>query len=231
MSPKRKREPWRGEPLPRGRHKLSAEEVRSSQRERLLRAMLEHVAAHGYAETTVPDVVAAARVSRNSFYELFEDKTACFLALCDTEASELLDELMALAEEPDWLRAVRRGMRIYLKWWKDRPAFSRAYFVELPSAGPRAIEQRPRQQERFVAMFAALGARARTEQRDLPPLSDVALRVFVGGVTDVVAEEVRAGRISRLPRLEDELVRLTVRVLADDATAARAVNKRFDRAA
>ena len=49
------------EPLPRGRHKLDRDAVRASQRERLLRAMLQCVAADGYAATTVPRVAAAAR--------------------------------------------------------------------------------------------------------------------------------------------------------------------------
>ena len=69
-----------GEPLPRGRHKLGADTVRASQRERLIRAMLETVAEQGYEATTVPRVVARARVSRNAFYEFFDDKTSCFIA-------------------------------------------------------------------------------------------------------------------------------------------------------
>ena len=31
----------------------------------------------------VDQVVARARVSRNAFYELWRDKTDCFIALCD----------------------------------------------------------------------------------------------------------------------------------------------------
>ena len=84
------------EPLPRGHHGLTPEEVRSSQRERLLRAMLASVAERGYAATTVPQVVADARVSRNSFYALFQDKEGCFIALCDEEAADLV----AVIREP-----------------------------------------------------------------------------------------------------------------------------------
>jgi AcrR family transcriptional regulator len=223
VSSKRKREPWRGEPLPRGRHKLSPEVVRASQRERLMRAMLECVAEHGYEATTVPQVVAAARVSRNSFYEHFEDKTECFIALCDEAATELLDELLQFAAEPDWLAAVRRGSRLYLRWWQDRPEFSLAYFRDLPTAGARAIAQRDRQYARYREMFEELARRARTEQPGLPPFSPVAARVLVLATTELVAEEVRAGRTARLAELEDDLVHLTVKLLADDATARRAL--------
>src|SRR4051794_21015716 len=156
MSPERK-----FEPLPRGRHKLSAEAVRASQRERLLRAMVELVGENGYADTTVPMVVSAARVSRSSFYALFTDKTDCFLAACDDMSSDMLEQLVALGAEDDWVRALNIGMERYLQWWQRRPAFSRAYFVELPAAGTRAVQQRDRQYARFRELFAALAARAR----------------------------------------------------------------------
>jgi hypothetical protein len=71
-------------------------------------------------------------------------------------------------------------------------------------------------------MFADLGRRARVEQPGLEPLSDLVPRVLVVAITELVAEEVRAGRISRLTDLSDEIALLAIRLLADDATAERA---------
>lgn len=214
-------DPWRGEPLPRGRHKLSPESVRDSQRRRLMHAMVELVGERGYQATTVPDVVAAARVSRNSFYSCFDDKADCFLAVCDELATELLDALFAMADEGDWLQAVQRGMEVYLRWWQDRPAFSRAYLVEVPAAGARAVEQRDRQLVRFRAMFDALAARARAEDPALPPVPPLASRLLVVGITELIGEEVRAGRVGELDALAAELVPLVVALLADEATVRR----------
>jgi len=224
-------EGWEGDPLPRGRHKLSAQAVRSSQRDRLLRAMLGLVGEQGYADTTVPMVVSAARVSRSSFYALFDDKTDCFIAACDRESSELLESLVAMGSEEDWVQALRRGMDRYVRWWQQRPAFSRAYFLELPAAGTRAVRQRERQYARYRDMFAALGARARGEQPELPPLSPLATRMIVAGVTEIVADEVRGGRLAGLDALADDLLYLVLRLLADDATAEGAVSKRWLRLA
>src|SRR5256885_8680920 len=97
------------ETLPRGRHTLPPHVVRASQRERLVRAMLETVAERGYEGSTVPEVVARARVSRNAFYELFDDQTDCFIAACDDAAAELLDQLLALVVDPAWVLAMRHG--------------------------------------------------------------------------------------------------------------------------
>jgi AcrR family transcriptional regulator len=226
MSSDVKRQPWQGEPLPRGRHRLAPEQVRASQRERLLRAMVESVAERGYEATTVPHVVSLARASRNAFYEFFADKTECFLAACDESATETLTQLLALAAEPDWIHAMRRGTAVYLHRWQERPAFARAYFLGMPVAGERGAQHRERIYAGFRAMFADLGRRARAEQPDLPPLPDVVPRVLVLAITELVAEEIRAGRLDRLTDLEADILYLCVKLLSDDTTAAQAVQVR-----
>ena len=50
-----------------------------AQRARLLEAMTLAVGEKGYAAATVADAVRGARVSRGTFYALFESKEACFL--------------------------------------------------------------------------------------------------------------------------------------------------------
>jgi hypothetical protein len=73
-------------------------------------------------------------------------------------------------------------------------------------------------------MFADLGRRARAEQPELGPLSDVVPRVLVLAITELVAEEVRAGRTAKLTELSEDVALLAIRLLADDATAERARN-------
>jgi AcrR family transcriptional regulator len=201
------------EPLPRGRHKLGRDEVRESQRRRIVEAMVQAVAEHGYAATTVQRVAALARVSPNTFYAFFEDKLDCFLAVCEADAEELLTRLFAAGAEPDWVSAARAGTRSYLEWWPARPEASRVYLLELPAAGEAAVERRQALADRFVALFRLQAERARREQPGLPPVSEPRLRMLVAGIQDLVAQEVRAGRIERLPELEDEIVELTVRAL------------------
>ena len=62
------------------------------------------VAAHGYAGAKVGDIAAVANVSRSTFYELFDDKLACFTAahrqLTDGVVQEL-ELVIARARAPD----------------------------------------------------------------------------------------------------------------------------------
>lgn len=214
---------WPAKPLPRGRHTLSMRTVRSSQRARLITAMLARVAAQGYAKTTVSGVAAAARVSPNVFYDFFADKDECFLAACEEQAAELLGEITAAPAGAGWVERTRLGVAAYLRWWQERPELTRAYFLEMPMAGERAMAQRQRAYEPFARMFAQLGALARRERRDLPTLPAFVPGMLAISITEFVAAEVRLGRTARLMPLKDDLTFYLVKLLADEASARRAL--------
>jgi AcrR family transcriptional regulator len=205
---------WTGEPLPRGRHKLSRDEVLASQRSRLLRAMEELVGEFGYESTTVPQVIKAARVSTATFYRFFTDKVDCFIALCEERGERLLSALMPDQDEPrsvDPSARLDRRLEIYLHWWQDNPAMARAYFVELPAAGPRAIAERDRQYERFVALNRIIAGQFRGPDDAGPPEIDV--RASVMATTELIASEIRRGNVGRLVNLRSDLRRLLMKLL------------------
>ena len=67
-----------------GPHSFAPESVASNQRARLYGAMIELVAARGYAASTVAELCALAGVSKRTLYERFPGgKQQCFLATYD----------------------------------------------------------------------------------------------------------------------------------------------------
>jgi AcrR family transcriptional regulator len=217
------RDEWTAEPLPRGRHRLSSDEVETSQRERLLRAMAEVVAERGYEGASVPRVIAAARVSSNTFYRFFDDKAACFVALAERLGEELR-EALEVPEKPvgtpaGGLGALDHSLERYLAWWQERPALARVYFVELPSAGREAIEARERQSERFGSAYRRLGERARAYDTEALPLREIDVTAAAILTRELVARQIRAGRGDRLAELRDDLRYLLLRLLVSDRAA------------
>jgi AcrR family transcriptional regulator len=223
MSPRKEPEAKQGDPLPRGRHKLPREAVRASQRARLLSATAKLVGEQGYDATSVQQIVSAARVSASTFYRFFGDKADCFIALCEQQGEELFAELSSISAAGDTLEdalvALDRGIRLYLQWWQDRPRLARAYFLELPLAGPRALEERDRQYARFEALHRFTAERARVLRPDTPPLRDVDVTAATIVITELVARHVRAGQVERLDEIEDDVRYLLIRMLVDDHTA------------
>jgi AcrR family transcriptional regulator len=201
-------------PLPRGPHNLARDDVLASQRQRMLEAMAETVAAKGYAGTTVGDVVAGAGVSRKTFYEHFADKEECFLAAFDSGVDALLGAIAA-AQPVDATRMglVRARVRAYLTTLAARPAFARTFLIEVFAAGPRALERRQRVHARFEEFLKGLHAEARLEFPDLPEVRDVVWVAAVGALNEVVSQHLHEGRIEELPALEDTLVEIQAALL------------------
>jgi len=176
--------------------------------------MEELVGESGYESTTVPQVIKAARVSTATFYRFFSDKVDCFIALCEERGERLLAELMP---DEDQVRSfspserLDRGLDAYLHWWQDNPAMARAYFVELPAAGPRAIAERDRQYERFVALNRLIAVQSRGSGIPEPPEIDVRASVMV--MTEMIASEIRRGNVGRLTDLRADLRRLLLKLL------------------
>ena len=88
-----------GTPLPRrlppGRHGIPANLVREHQRQRLLAAIAEAIAEHGYASVTTTLVSELAGVSTGTFYKHFGNLWDCVLAAYVTTS----DRLCATIEE------------------------------------------------------------------------------------------------------------------------------------
>lgn len=122
--------------MPRG-------QVTEIQRTRMLAATVEAVEEVGYARLTVAQVISRARVSRKTFYDLFEDREDCFLAAFD-QAIEQLGEVIveAYSSESRWRDAVRSALLALLRFMDEEPGLARMVIVEALGAGPRVLERR-----------------------------------------------------------------------------------------
>lgn len=193
--------------LPRGPHGLPRKVIEDSQRSRLVEAMAASVAGRGYEAVTIAHVVAAAGVSRRTFYEHFEGKRDCFLA-----AYEAIDRVVDWVEERaraagDEPRAqLEEGIRTYLELMAAAPDFARAFTIEVFAAGPEALERRAKVFERFAGL---LGDVARDSGREADP--DVLVAV-VGGINELVVDRLRNGRPEEIPGLVPAAVGLAAAV-------------------
>jgi AcrR family transcriptional regulator len=202
--------------LPRGRHRLSREQVLASQRGRILAAVAESVAEHGFARVTVADVIARAGVSRETFYEQFSDKEEAFLAALDAGADGLLAILGAAIALPasDPLERLDRMLKAYLTTLAAEPSFAKAYLIDAYGAGAEATARRIDLQQRFVEVIA------RVLEVDMDDASDrFACEALVAAVSSLVTARIGTGRARQLPELREPLIELARRLSLDRAGA------------
>jgi AcrR family transcriptional regulator len=193
--------------LPRGRHSLSREQVRASQRARMLRAMVDAVARKGYASTSVADVIGGARASRETFYEHFANKQECFLAAYDDTVLRLTQIMRGtlLADDPPAIR-FERALDTYLNAMASEPGLARTFMIEVYAPGPDAWKRRAQVLDRFGdVVFEQL----RTEPA-IARLPDprFAVRALVGAISAMVTGLVAAGDYDALPALKAPIMEL-----------------------
>ena len=185
---------------------------REANRRRALEAMTEVVGEQGYPETTVRDVLERARMSRRTFYQLFDNREHCFLAAYEHACRETL-ACVDRAREPDepYPQHLKRVLTRILEHLAARPHFARLLLVEPIAAGAAGLERH----ERTMRGLAERLERSRPAAA--PGLGPEELRLrceaSVGAVHRVVSARVVEGRARDLPDLAGELV-LLVRALA-----------------
>jgi AcrR family transcriptional regulator len=196
------------EVLPRPIHTDVREELRASQRGRLICAIADSVAAKGYAATSVENVISLAGVSRKTFYEHFSDKEECFLAAYDAGADATHRAMTQAAEGlKDWQEILDVVFTTWLEFLDADDAFTRAYMIEFWAAGDAARERWMARRDRTGGLLKQLHKLARKKDPKIAPVSDTVIAAVVGGVNRVVISHVLADDPAPLTSLKPELLR------------------------
>jgi AcrR family transcriptional regulator len=113
--------------------------VSEANRARILAAARELVRERGYPGLEVDHLVARAKVSRKTFYELLEGREQCFqIVLEDTVmrlANVLRDAFAAAEPSPSWM-SLRAALGTLLAFIEDEPGLGSALILDAPGAGP-----------------------------------------------------------------------------------------------
>jgi AcrR family transcriptional regulator len=112
--------------------------VQHSNRERILDAVAQLTAAHGYTTLTALSIAEHADLSERAFLAHFQSKDEAFAAAVEIghlKGQAIVDR--ARSGSPDWRTGVRNGIYALLVYLASEPHFTRMAFVDAPLAGPR----------------------------------------------------------------------------------------------
>ncbi len=190
-------------PLPRGMHALPPERVADDQRRRILAALPEVVAEHGYEGTTVSYIVARAGIARGAFYKQFRNKRDCFAAAHESAQERLLGVLTL----PCYARAglgerVSGSLGAALDLLASDLALARLLAVEAPAAGGEIA----RRHHEWLRRYGSLLRLASVDAPDTAAPDRSVEPVIVGGIASRIAGEVLDERAECLRDLAPGLV-------------------------
>jgi AcrR family transcriptional regulator len=188
------------------------------QRSRLLVGAVGAIEEHGYAGTTVAHITARAKVSRRTFYELFEDREACLVTLIEGVLGLVEDELgRAGLEGLSWVERVRGGLVVILGFFDREPALARMCVVQALSSGPRMLERR----QAVLARLAGVLDEGRGESPRGAHCTALTAEGLVGAALGIVHARLLRGESEALSGLVGELMGMIVLPYLGAAAARR----------
>jgi AcrR family transcriptional regulator len=202
--------------LPRGRHGIPADLVAAHQRQRLIAAMGEALAEHGYARVTAEHVSGRAGVSSRTFYKHFGNLWDCLLAAYEAAAEQLCERIEAACTEggeaPERLAA---GIDAALAFLAAEPALGRILGGQPPLEATALAAAR----RHLVVHLAAMLRSARGPDEQPIQLAGLDERL-VEAALSFVSNRIAQGHRDDLLELGPELTELLGRY--DRAPAAAA---------
>jgi AcrR family transcriptional regulator len=107
----------------------------------------------GFAAVTVGAVCAHAKVSRATFYAMFDSLEGCFLAVIDDGYARVRAVIeRAFADAHSWRAGLCDALAALLIMFDREPQLARVWFVETLAAGSWALERR----ERYIAALTSM---------------------------------------------------------------------------
>jgi AcrR family transcriptional regulator len=167
----------------------------------------------GYGGMSVARITSRAGVSRRTFYEQFEGREDCFLALFD----EALERASGVAREAavaagtgeHWHERVRAGLFALLALVEDDPAIGSLLIVDALAVGPKVLERRARALETLKKVIEGGRAEAKKARGAPAPPPLLTAEGVLGAVLSVIharlleraAAPVKNGSSRRQPSL------------------------------
>lgn len=157
------------------------------QRSRLVSATVGVVDELGYADVTVAHITGRARISRRTFYDLFDNREECLAAVFEDVLERVRREIAAAGVEGlDWHERVRRGLWAILTFFDREPTLARVCLVQSARGGEGTLERRA---DVFAQLASVIdeGRGESSRGTDPPPLTAEGL---VGAAHAIVYERV-----------------------------------------
>ncbi len=146
-------------------------QVSEMQRSRLLGAAVATIEELGWSGASVAHITARARISRRTFYDLFDNREDCLLAVMEDILGQIEGELAATdLGALSWHEHVRTGLWTILCFFDREPALARVCVMQALQGGPRVLARR----EEILARLAGVVDEGRGEHSragECPPLT------------------------------------------------------------
>lgn len=175
--------------------------------------MAEVLVQKSYNAATVADIATVAHVSKRTFYEHFNNKEDCLLALCEATSQRIMALILAAySQEKTWVQLVEEVTTAYLKAIQASPALMHVLYIELFAIGRRGLEMKHDIAQRFADFLCGQVDLMRAQGHALKTLDRRMAMAIVAGINDLILHKLMDGQSSTLMDLSQTAQSLVLAV-------------------
>ena len=164
-------------------------------RRRLFEGMARAVAQQGWVDCTIADIVREAGVSKRTFYEHFQTKNDCLVALYESASRNALRHLDSVLDpNRHWQDQVEAAMTAYLGVLAENPIMLRALFIDILGLGAQGLAARRRVNEAIADFLLGVVNPA----RDSAVMTSSMAMAVVGGINELVLQLIEQDQIHEI---------------------------------
>ncbi len=185
---------------------------------------LAHVLEHDnktLAAITIADIVAAAKVSKRTFYEHFSSKEACFLALYEQNSFRILARLVQAVQqqlsrpdnnlESNLESVIFLALNTYLDELATRSGFMARLYIDILAIEKQGIELRYRVLHAYAQQIHTLVSGFTAAKQ----VSISELLLFLSGVNEMALYHLHDVSLISMPELQAAMERIVRLFLAN----------------
>ncbi|WP_433666508.1 TetR/AcrR family transcriptional regulator [Nocardia sp. CA-136227] len=164
-------------------------------RRRLLDAMADAIRERGYRDTTVADIVRLAKTSRRTFYEHFDDKQDCFVALLTERNNDTIAQIYAAVDvSAPWDTQIHQAIEAWIGASREDTPITLAWIRDIPALGERARDLQRDAANAFITLIQTLTGTTEFQGAGLHPPTHQMATILYGGFRELIASTVEDGR-------------------------------------
>jgi AcrR family transcriptional regulator len=185
--------------------------VAADHRARLIEGLAAALREKGLANTQVSDIVRHAKASRSTFYNSFEDKDACFIALAETTFQATLAQVReAIDPDAPWETQVDQSIEAFLTIFDSDRALAVSFVNDLPMLGERGERLRAESTEQYAELVLEVASGPRFREAGIADVSIEQAVLLMSGLDGMIHRAVQRGEdlMALAPIAQDAVKRI-----------------------
>lgn len=171
---------------------------------------------------TIATIAREGRASKSTFYQYFQNKEECFLALYAANSARIMQvlQLAAMDSSKTLDERIQAGTQAYLSAMQSQAALMQRLYIDILGLSAEGAKVRRQVNQQFADLLVGLYNEARETNPSWPAIDEQAVLAVIAGLNELILYKIDSGEVDSLLELADSTDLLVKGVML--ATMARA---------